>query len=55
MIVVAITQRVTREPRTGERRDSLDQNWVRFLSRCGILPLPVPNLPEALETWIDAV
>lgn len=55
MIVVAITQRVTREPSTGERRDCLDQNWVRFLSRCGILPLPVPNLPEALATRMDAL
>ena len=55
MIVVAISQRVTQKPRSGERRDCLDQNWDRFLSRCGILPLPVPNVPEALETRLDAV
>ncbi len=55
MIAVAISQRVTQEPRTGERRDCLDQNWVRFLARCGILPLPVPNVPEGLESRIDAV
>jgi gamma-glutamyl-gamma-aminobutyrate hydrolase PuuD len=41
---VAITQRVSVVPEYGERRDSLDQAWPRFLSACGLMPLAVPNL-----------
>jgi N5-(cytidine 5'-diphosphoramidyl)-L-glutamine hydrolase len=47
---VAITQRVARVEQHGERRDCLDQAWVRFLSACGLLPIIVPNVPDvALE------
>jgi N5-(cytidine 5'-diphosphoramidyl)-L-glutamine hydrolase len=43
MKLVAITQRVTIEPRYRERRDCLDQAWARFMHRAGLLPLPLPN------------
>jgi N5-(cytidine 5'-diphosphoramidyl)-L-glutamine hydrolase len=43
---VAITQRVSVVPERAERRDALDQEWARFLSTCGLLPLAVPNVVE---------
>ena len=46
MKVVAITQRVSVVPGYGERRDCLDQEWTRFLSACGLIPLLLPNVPE---------
>jgi len=52
---VAITQRVAVIPQYGERRDCLDQAWPRFISACGLLPLPVPNVVEvALALCADA-
>jgi N5-(cytidine 5'-diphosphoramidyl)-L-glutamine hydrolase len=43
MRMVGITQRVSVDPRHGERRDCLDQNWAGFLEACGLLPIPIPN------------
>ncbi|MCC6471364.1 MAG: gamma-glutamyl-gamma-aminobutyrate hydrolase family protein [Alphaproteobacteria bacterium] len=49
MTLVAITQRVLRDPSTDERRDALDQRWTRFLAAAGLLALVLPNhLPSAL-------
>jgi putative glutamine amidotransferase len=47
MKVVAVTQRVTVVPEYGERRDCLDQAWTGFLAACGLLPMVLPNVPEA--------
>ena len=47
MNAVAVTQRVTVKSTQGERRDCLDQLWVKFLVRCGLLPVPVPNEVDA--------
>jgi N5-(cytidine 5'-diphosphoramidyl)-L-glutamine hydrolase len=50
---IAITQRVT--VANGERRDCLDQAWPRFIAACGLLPMPLPNVPEvALAMWESA-
>jgi putative glutamine amidotransferase len=46
MKTVAVTQRVAVEPHRGERRDCLDQAWMRLLQACDLLPVPVPNLPS---------
>lgn len=46
MKTVAITQRVAVIREYDERRDCLDQAWPRFLEACGLLPLPLPNVPE---------
>ncbi len=46
MKAVAVTQRVTIVPAYGERRDSLDQAWTRFLAACGLLPVLLPNVTE---------
>jgi N5-(cytidine 5'-diphosphoramidyl)-L-glutamine hydrolase len=43
---IAITQRVSVVPEYGERRDSLDQAWPRFLAACGLMPLALPNVIE---------
>jgi gamma-glutamyl-gamma-aminobutyrate hydrolase PuuD len=44
---VLVTQRVVPVPDRGERRDALDQRWVELLLACGLLPVPVPNHPDA--------
>lgn len=44
--IVLYTQRVEAVESYGERRDCADQNIPRFLSACGFLPVPVPNVRE---------
>lgn len=55
MTVVAISQRVVVDPRHGERRDALDQNWTRLLMRCGLVPFPVPNTSGDTRQLLDEV
>jgi len=43
MKLVAVSQRVDVIPEYDERRDSLDQSWVKFLSACNFSPLLIPN------------
>jgi N5-(cytidine 5'-diphosphoramidyl)-L-glutamine hydrolase len=43
---VAVTQRVSVAAERAERRDCLDQAWVRFLRACDLAPLVVPNILE---------
>jgi putative glutamine amidotransferase len=45
-ILVGVTQRVD-VSQTQERRDALDQNWLRFLDACGLQAVPLPNHPSA--------
>ncbi len=49
MKLIAVSQRVTIDPKTGERRDALDQGWARFLHACGFSPLLIPNHRETAE------
>lgn len=50
LTLVAITQRILRDPVTEERRDALDQRWTGFLAAAGLRPLILPNhAPSALE------
>lgn len=51
--IVAVTQRVAIDPRTGERRDALDQRWTPFLAACGLVPLLLPNDVEAALTLMS--
>jgi gamma-glutamyl-gamma-aminobutyrate hydrolase PuuD len=55
MKAVAITQRVSVVSTYGERRDCLDQAWTKFLSACGLLPLLLPNVPEAALALCEGV
>lgn len=54
MKAVAVTQRVSVVPAYGERRDCLDQAWIKFLTACGLLPVPLPNVTEAALALCDA-
>jgi N5-(cytidine 5'-diphosphoramidyl)-L-glutamine hydrolase len=47
MRLIAVTQRVVIDAGSGERRDALDQRWPRFLLRCGLVPVVVPNCVRA--------
>jgi N5-(cytidine 5'-diphosphoramidyl)-L-glutamine hydrolase len=47
MKAIAITQRVSVIAAYGERRDCLDQSWTKFLTACGLLAIPIPNVIEA--------
>jgi putative glutamine amidotransferase len=55
MTVVAISQRVVVDPRHGERRDALDQNWTRLLMRCRLVPFPVPNTSGDTRRLLEEV
>ncbi len=51
---IAVSQQVSSVPSYGERRDCLDQEWPRFLSACGFLPLALPNIPEVAAGLLQA-
>ena len=55
MTLIAVSQRVEVEARYGERRDCLDQAWVRFLSACRLTPLAVPNAAAVVREICAAV
>ena len=42
-------------PQYGERRDTLSQDWSRYLTSLwpSVGLLPIPNLPDAAEAWAD--
>src|SRR3954463_3296030 len=44
-VVVGVTQRCQPPTEPGESRDALDVCWPRFLAACGIMPVPLPNVP----------
>lgn len=41
--VIGLTQRVEEVAGWNERRDQLDQNWLRFIHALGAVALPLPN------------
>ncbi|MCS7477022.1 gamma-glutamyl-gamma-aminobutyrate hydrolase family protein [Umezawaea endophytica] len=48
---IGVTQRCADDEATGERRYALDARWFEFLSACGVLAVPLPNIAEvALRT-----
>ena len=52
---VIYTQRMEFVEDYGERRDCADQNIPHFLEKCGYLPIPVPNVLEHLEEWVERI
>jgi N5-(cytidine 5'-diphosphoramidyl)-L-glutamine hydrolase len=50
MSFVAISQRVVFDTRSSERRDCLDQAWIRFVKACGLVPIVVPNDADAARS-----
>lgn len=47
--LIGLTQRVEEVPGWNERRDQLDQNWVRFVAALGGVALPLPNHLETVR------
>ncbi len=41
------------EPARDEWRDAIDARWTRFLARCGIVPLYLPNDPGAARQLLE--
>ena len=54
-MTIAVSQRVVVDPRSGERRDALDQRWPRFLRQAGYLAVAIPNSPDILPAFLNAI
>lgn len=52
---VLVTQRVVVDSATGEARDALAQDWAGWLTRHGLVPIPVPNSMEDPLAFAEAV
>lgn len=46
---ILITQRVIVDKNTKERRDCLDQRWIKFFNLCNIVPIVIPNVIKFSE------
>ncbi|WP_200477123.1 gamma-glutamyl-gamma-aminobutyrate hydrolase family protein [Azospirillum brasilense] len=53
--VIGLTQRVEEVADWNERRDQLDQNWVRFVQALGAVALPLPNHLETVEALAEGL
>ena len=53
--IILYTQRVEIVAGYGERRDCADQQIARFLRTCNFMPVPVNNLPESIEEFVDCL
>jgi len=53
MIKVLVTQRVDVIPSYGERRDALDQRWVKFLVASDIFPVIAPNNMDCISFILE--
>ncbi len=52
---IGISQRVEKDSRTGETRDSLDQNWYRLLNYLKIIPIPLSNLIDFDSNYYNSL
>jgi N5-(cytidine 5'-diphosphoramidyl)-L-glutamine hydrolase len=52
---IAVTQSVLPMEGRDEKRDSLDQQWSRFLLRCGLFPLLLPNHIDCVPRLLESV
>ncbi len=55
MTLIAVSQRVAVDPRYSERRDCLDQAWIKFLTACGLTPVVIPNDVTAARVLCDTM
>lgn len=53
LLRVAVSQRVVRDPASGERRDALAQEWAACFDALGIVPLLVPNTMRRCTSLLD--
>ena len=54
MNLIAVSQRVDIVGPHEERRNSLDQRWVKYLKECNLIPLPIYNDAGAAEILLKA-
>ena len=54
MTVVGITQRSLMADVHGEQRYALDRRWFSFLDACGLVGVPLPNLPQIAADTAEA-
>lgn len=53
MKFVAVSQRVNTFSERYETQDALDQRLVKWVIRCGYMPVPVPNgLDDSIHGWL---
>lgn len=52
---IGLTQRVQVIQDHGERLDCLDQNWARLLTSLGFWPVPLSNLVDDVQGYIEAL
>lgn len=52
---VAVTQQIDIDPVTGEHRDTLSHEWIKFLIACDCLPIPLPNQPDVATRIVHEV
>lgn len=56
MKVVAISQRIDQFIERNETWDSIDQRLIAFISICGHIPVPLPNvLGSSLSEWLKII
>lgn len=55
MNTIFVTQRLDLIESRNEKRDSLDQNWIKLLVHCGLTPLVVPNAVDVAEVLYKKV
>lgn len=52
MKLIGLSHRVDFIESYGERRDSIDQSWYKFVTSLGAVPLPLPNLLDESTTFL---
>lgn len=52
---VGLTQRVEVVPAYGERRDCLDQDWIRLVESMGLMPILLPNVIADVDSYIKSL
>jgi putative glutamine amidotransferase len=50
---ILVTQRVEVIEKYGERRDSIDQNWLKLLFACNLYPVFVPNHTGFIQKFLS--
>lgn len=52
MRLIGVTQNIIHN-KHGESLDALDQNWIKFLLKCQLTPLPLPNNLNLVKRFIN--
>ena len=52
---VVYTQRVEFIESYGERRDCADQRIAKYIKECGYIPVPIPNIPDIVEEFVEEI